>query len=93
MHSLNWPSPVIRLVTIRVVIREASEMEADPETQSQTLVFELGEFCLGEGGGIIGPMGVKDIGGKPIETDSLAHGNSQSLNQQPSLHGPNLCSI
>lgn len=38
MHSLNWPSSVIRLVTIRVVIREASEIEADTETHSHTLV-------------------------------------------------------
>lgn len=37
----------------------------------------------GEGSRIIGTRGVRDVGGKPTETASLAHGNSQK--QQPGI--------
>ena len=84
MHSLNWTSTVIRLMTTLLVIREPSSSDYEGRFRDPWSILDwtMG-VLLRIGRRDCRRQGVRDITRKPTEAVNLAHKNSQSLNQQP----------
>lgn len=87
MHSLNWTSTMIGLVTNPVVTGNSSSSDWWRQIQRTKAkhLAKIRESWWGEGGGTVRTREVRDIRGKLTEMASLAYEISQ--NQQPgNLH-------